>query len=189
MSCVVVQGLISSVAEVVAVSGFVFGIACKLPPSLVILLLNGVFWVVIARHFLWDILCKRINQINHQMTGYEDIDEYFDRKCTLCMKRRLVPLLELVAFLMQLGALISIPIILTHTEHIYNGKNKMYFLIPITLTFISITWSGWLQKYFAKPGIRSTETGERCTARLKSGEYLSCMIIYVAQNVYNGTFE
>ena len=203
--------MISSAAEVVAVCGFVFGVACKLPPSLTILLLNGVFWVVIARHFFWDIVRSRYNhqrtstynqlhdigedldsrnnrRNNHEgvrcQDGYEPLlnsrninqrvgnRNIDDRSCRSC-KHRLVPLLKFVALLIQLSVLITVPIILIHTEHLYNGRKTqniiLCFLIPVTLTLMSIAWLGWLQKYFVKP--RGTVTSDSYTARLKSGEY------------------
>ena len=169
------QGLISSVVEVIAICGFVFGVACKLPPSLTILLLNGVFWVVIARHLIWDIAYKRIN---HHIAGYRDVEEYRDGRYTLCLKRKLVPLLEGFALLLQLSALVAISILLTYRKDKYNGKNTKYltvcFLIPITLTVISVVWSGWLQKYLVEPRLMRSRVAlmdENCTARLKSGEY------------------
>ena len=164
--------MISSVVEVIAICGFVFGVACKLPPSLTILLLNGVFWVVIARHLIWDIAYKRIN---HHMTGYRDVEEYRDGRYTLCLKHKLVPLLEGFALLLQLSALVAISILLTYRKDKYNGKNTKYltvcFLIPITLTVISVVWSGWLQKYLVEPRSRVALMDENCIARLKSGEY------------------
>ena len=166
------QGLISSVAEVIAICGFVFGVACKLPPSLTILLLNGVCWVVIARHLIWDIAYKRIN---HHIAGYRDVEEYRDGRCTLCLKRKLVPLLEGFALMLQLSALVTIPILLTFRKDTDNGKNAKYltvcFLIPVTLTLISVVWSGWLQKYLVKARSGTALTDENSIARLKSGEY------------------
>ena len=166
-----VQGLISSAAEVVALCGFVFGVACKLPPSLTILLLNGVFWVVIARHLIWDIAYKRIY---HHKAGYHIVGEHCEERCTLYLKRRLVPLLEGFALLMQLGALIAVPIILAHTEDYYKNTDKyltVYILIPITLTFISVVWSGWIQKYLMEPkSKKDVGTDKDCIARMKSGE-------------------
>ena len=167
------QGLISSVVEVIAVCGFVFGVACKLPPPLTILLLSGVFWVVIARHFFWDIFYKRV--IRH--SEYDDIDESSTGGFTLFLKRKLVPFLEFIALLMQVGALIAIPIILRHleNENDYDNTDKfitLFILIPVTLTVISVVWSGWIQKYLVEPRIRSrTVNDEVCNARLKSGEY------------------
>jgi len=171
------QGLISSTAEVIAVCGFVFGVACKLPPSLTILLLNGVFWVVIARHIFWDILYKRNN---HRAADYSEINDENEGTCISFLKRKLVPLFEFFAFLMQLGALIAIPILLAYTENNYkssSGNNSskyttLYILIPVTLTIISVVWSGWLQKYFVEPSSRRVAvTDELCIARLKSGEW------------------
>lgn len=165
----------SSAAEVIAICGFVFGVACKLPPSLTILLLNGVFWVVIARHLIWDIVYKRIN---HHIAGYRDVEEYRDGRLTLCLKRKLVPLLEGFALLLQLSALVAIPILLTFRKDTDNGKSTRYltvwFLIPVTLTIISVVWSGWLQKYLVEPRSKTpgaTLMDETYIARLKSGEY------------------
>lgn len=176
---VLLQGLVSSVVEVVAVCGFVFGVACKLPPPLTILLLSGVFWVVIARHFFWDICYKRV--IRH--AEYYDIDESNTGVCSLFLKRKLVPFLEFIALLMQVGALIAIPIILGLSENDYDNANKfttLYILIPVTLTVISVVWSGWIQKYLVEPRIKSrTVRDEVCYARLKSGEYCVIMLWFM----------
>ena len=157
-------------AEVVAICGFVFGVACRLPPSLTILLLCGVFWVVIGRHFFVEIFYKRIIR----RTEYEDIDYSDDGMCVIFLKRKLVPLLECLAFLMQLGTLIAIPILLAYTEDGYDNTDKfmsLYILIPVTLTVISIVWSGWIQKHLVEPKVkRTTVQGKECVARLKSGK-------------------
>lgn len=167
------QGCISSATEVVALCGFVFGVACKLPPSLTILLLNGVFWVVIARHLFWDILYKRNSR---RATEYHDLDEDSEGGAyNGFLKHKFVPVLEFVAFLMQLSALIAIPILLASTEDVYKNTDKymtMFFLIPVTLSFLSVVWSGWLQKYLVEPrSKRHSLTGEPCIARMKSGKY------------------
>lgn len=169
----------SSVAEVIAICGFVFGVACKLPPSLTILLLCGVFWFVIGRHFFWDILYKRVI---HPSDQYDDIEDDTDGVCTVFFKRKVVPLLECVALLMQLGAVIAIPVLLAFTEDQYRGNNDqymtMYILIPVTLTVLSIVWSGWLQKYLVevKNSRRSTVQDEESVARMKSGNYLIIIV-------------
>lgn len=90
------------------------------------------------------------------------------------LKHKLVPILECIAFLMQLGALVAIPVLLAHTEDKYEGRNDkymtMYVLIPVSLTIVSVVWSGWLQKYLVEPRSKgSTVTGDPCMARLKSG--------------------
>ena len=180
--------MISSFAEVVAICGFVFGVACRLPPSLTILLLCGVFSVVIGWHFLWEVFYKIIvhrtgtadvahraeyANIDHQ-TEYEDITDYTDGACAKFCKRKLVPLLECVAFLMQLGTVIAVPILLAYTEDGYDNTDKfmsLYILIPVTLTIISFVWSGWIQKYLVEPNVRRiTAQGKECVARLKSGK-------------------
>ena len=159
--------MLSSVVEVAAVCGFVFGVACKLPPSLTILLLNGVFWVVIGWHLVW--------KFHHRNDAKDDTDQFTRGKCFLCLKFKLVPLLEFVAFLMQLSALIAIPILLAHTENVYKENSDkhlaIYILIPITLTCISTVWSGWLHKYVIEP--RKKENNKDASYRLKSGMYIS----------------
>ena len=163
--------MISSVAEVVAICGFVFGVACRLPPSLTILLLCGVFWVVIGWHFFWEIFYKRVIR----RTEYEDITEYTDSACAIFCKRKLVPLLECLAFVMQLGTVIAVPILLAYTEDGYDNTDKfmsLYILIPVTLIIISFVWSGWIQKYLVEPNVRRiTAQGKECVARLKSGKH------------------
>ena len=168
--------MLSSVVEVAAVCGFVFGVACKLPPSLTILLLNGVFWFVIGWHLVWKVYNRNITE--------DDTDKYTKGKCFLCLKFKLVPLLEFVAFLMQLSVLIVIPILLAYTESIYKKSNDkhlaIYILIPVTLTCISMVWSGWLHKYFVEPKIKETVKD----ARLKSGMYIRKYIfMYVSNNI------
>ena len=167
-----IQGLISSVVEVIAVCGFVFGVACRLPPSLTILLLSGVFWFVIARHFFCDIFYKQVICCSAE---FDNTDEKDQSCCPLFLKHKVVPFLELIAFLMQLGALIAIPYLLAYTESNYNGNNKfltVYILIPVTLTALSVVWSGWAQKYLVEPGAKrgGVEHDKVRTARLKSGE-------------------
>ena len=158
--------------------GFVFGVACKLPPPLTILLLSGVFWVVIARHFFWDIFYKRVIR----RSEYDDIDENNQGAYSLLLKRKVVPFLEFIALLMQVGAVIAIPIILALTENNYDNVDKfisLYILIPVTLTIISVVWSGWIQQYLVEPRIKiRTVNDEVSIARLKSGEYYF-IIIYV----------
>ena len=46
--------MITSFLEVCALCGFVFGVACKLPPSLTILMLNGCFCFPIGFYIIYD---------------------------------------------------------------------------------------------------------------------------------------
>ena len=117
-----------------------------------------------------EIFYKRIVR----RTEYADIDDDDDGVCAVFCKRKLVPLLECMAFLMQLGTLIAIPILLAQTEDGYDNADKfmsLYILIPVTLTIMSIVWSGWIQKYLVEPKVkRLTVQGKECVARLKSGK-------------------
>jgi len=97
-------------------------------------------------------------------------DHNSDEHCTFCLKYKLILPLEFIALLMQLCALFTIPILLAHTENNFKNADKymtLYILIPITLTIISVVWSGWLQKYIM---LSVTENEKSCNARLKSGK-------------------
>ena len=165
--------MISSVAEVIAVCGFVFGVACRLPPSLTILLLSGVYWFVIARHIFCDLFCK---QVVCRSGEFDDINENDQSCCSWFLRRMVVPFLEFIAFLMQLGALIAVPLLLAYTESDYDNNDKflsLYIMIPVTLTVLSVVWSGWAQKHLVDPGAKRSVTvvhDKVYTARLKSGE-------------------
>ena len=123
----------------------------------------GCDWLALSLEISPSKWCKRWYWSIHQ------------RKCFLCLKFKLVPLLEFVAFLMQLSALIAIPILLAHTENVYKENSDkhlaIYILIPITLTCISTVWSGWLHKYVIEP--RKKENNKDASYRLKSGMYIS----------------
>jgi len=164
-----VQGILTSVFEVAAICGFVFGVACKLPPGLTILVLNGVFWFVIAKHFFWDMFSQRRH-------GYNQIENQYVEEgiCTKIFKQKVLPVLELFGFILQVGALIAIPILLSETEDEY--KNDEYhpstlILLPVTLSLVSLLWSGWLQEKLMESGSqRVTVQDEVGTARLKAGQ-------------------
>ena len=81
------------------------------------------------------------------------------------LKHILRTILELLGFLMQLGALASIPVLLS-LEHFYVPSGKAnyhitatYILIPVSLCIISVVWSGWIQKLIMRP------SGNRKTAK------------------------
>ena len=180
--CKFVQGLLSSTAEVAALCGFVFGVACKLPSSLVILLLNGVVWVVIAQHLIWDIHVfykkkhHRTENVDTENLDTENLDtENLDTE-NLEINPPIgyvMPLMETIALLMQLSTLIAIPILLAFTEVNYENTDKymtVYILIPITLTVISVVWSGWIQNYLVKPRSDEAKNDAKNDARMKSGE-------------------
>ena len=164
----VVQGILTSIFEVATICGFVFGVACKLPPGLTILVLNGVFWFVIAKHFFCDMFCQR-------RRGYGEINNQYDEEgiCTKTFKQKIVPVLELFGFILQVGALIAVPILLSVTENGYTKDNyhpSTLILLPVTLSLVSLLWSGWVQeKLMESRSQRVTVQDEVGTARLKAG--------------------
>lgn len=87
------------------------------------------------------------------------------QKCTC-----IVYCLEWLGFLMQLGALVSIPILLSEENFFsLSGKTKHYIvatyvLIPVSLFIISFIWSGLTQTVITKPSSDNNNT-----ARLKTG--------------------
>ena len=155
-----VQGLISSTFEVVALCGFVFGVACKLPPSLTILLLNGVFSFTIAKHLFCPKgkCCFQTGSCGRESNT---------RESTTCLKRILIPLLETIAFLMQLGALMAIPILL-YAEDMFSDKYLTVLMIPVTLSVISVVWSSRKKKKLDRAN--SAEAIDN--TRIKSGNYV-----------------
>ena len=169
-----VQGLVSSTFEVVALCGFVFGVASKLPPSLTILLLNGVFPFAIAKHLFCPKgkCCFQTESCGSENTG---------RESTTCLKHILIPLLETIAFLMQLGALMAIPILL-YVEDMYNDEYLTVLMIPVTLTVISVVWSSRKKKKLV--GANSAEALDNI--RMKSGNYTK--LTYICTYVVNILF-
>ena len=150
--CYIIQGLVTSCFEVCAICGFIYGAACKLPPSLTIPLMNGCFF--------FPILSYLINQIyvccNHQRRGYSKIGENVHRSKKLC-------LFASVGFLMQLGGLVSIPILLSNHFFVPSEETERYviatyILIPVSLFIISIVWSGWIQKKIITSSVNNTDT-------------------------------
>ena len=107
---------------------------------------------------------------------------------------------------MQLGALVSIPVLLS-TEHFYLPSGKAshyitatYILIPLSLCAISVLWSGWIQKLIIRssgnnknakqPLSHETIEFERTsdddeTARLKTGKQIhKCSINSCERSYY-----
>ena len=107
--------------------------------------------------------------------GYSQIEnEYVEEGiCTKLFKQKILPILELFGLILQVGALIAIPILLSETEDRY--KNDLYhpstlILLPVTLSLVSLLWSGWLQeKLLESRSQRVTVQDEVGTARLKAG--------------------
>lgn len=97
-----------------------------------------------------------------------------DKKKETKKLRYLKCLSTLLGFLLQLGVLVSIPVLLSN-EHFYSPTGRIehfviatYILIPISLCVISIVWSGWVQNLIT----RSSDSNNTATARLKTGNWL-----------------
>ena len=113
---------------------------------------------MIARHLIWNIFYKKIYH-HRPVDGQINDPTWFERI--------LIPPIETIALLMQLSALIAIPILLAFTEVNYKATDKymtVYILIPVTLTVISVVWSGWIQNYLSSNKAKND-------ARLQSGVY------------------
>ena len=94
----------------------------------------------------------------------------------------LLTILELLAFLMQLGVLVAIPILLALTKYFSPSGNvehyviATYILLPISLCVISFVWSGWVQNQAMKPSVANPQneakksSDAKHTARFKTGK-------------------
>ena len=111
-------------------------------------------------------------------SGYNEIPNQDDDEgtCTRIFKRKIVPVLEFLGFVLQIGALIAIPVLLSELSNDY--ENDQYhpstlILLPVTLSLISLLWSGWVQEKLMESGSqRVTVQDEVGTARLKAGQLL-----------------
>ena len=101
----------------------------------------------------------------------------------------LITTFELLGFLMQLGALVSIPIFLSNEQFFSpSGRAKRYaiatyIIIPVSLCIISIIWSGWIQNIIIRSPDAATQSlsGEKDKkARLKTGNY-NCIRMFASQ--------
>ena len=157
----------TSFVEVCALCGFVFGVACRLPPSITILILNGCFCFPIGRY----LICQLTNVYKRGISEQSPKGYW----------KYLLMILELLALFMQLGVLVCTPILLS-MEKFYSPSEKSkryvtatYILIPISLILISIVWSGWIQKIITRPSTKQCTGGhdkKLKTARYKTGKYI-----------------
>ena len=204
--------MVTSVIEVLTLCGFVFGVACKIPPSLTILILNGCFCFPIGRYLIYQannynckerIQGKLYSQQRH-LDGYHrvtDINSNSNHKMQPVQhmpsnsnedksKKRYLKyflrMFELFGFLMQLGVLVSIPVVLSN-ENFFSPSGRIkhyavatYILIPVSLSVISFVWSGWIQSKSMRASgandniMKSLNNEEDETARLKTGNYTYC---------------
>ena len=189
--------MITSIIEVLALCGFIFGVACKLPPSLTIFLMNGCFCLPIGwylYHKLRGINCEHAKRKSTPVDILKEASEPLlhdgsaqtkDSSSKGYLNCILTTASEVLGFIMQLGALVSIAVLLS-TDHFYepSGKAKYhviatYILIPVTLFIISILWSGWIQELTMRPSGSKTakqildERKDREVADLESASELT----------------
>lgn len=171
----------TSIVEVLALCGFIFGVACKLPPSITILLLNGCFCFPIGSYLVYQTFNRNRDNQTQTNNGYRNLEApdhemseaSHDREQQLQKGylKHLHTILELLGFLMQLGALVGIPIFLSEEKYFSpSGKIEYrivftYILIPVSLSVISIVWSGWIQNKIMK-----SSRNDKYNARLKTGK-------------------
>jgi len=136
--------LITSIIEVFTLCGFVFGVACKLPPSLTILILNGCFCFPISYYLIYQ-------ANNYRCKGQAQEQRYLQISEQQSLKNRskyLLTALELLGFLMQLGALVCIPVLLSenHFFTIRESKTLCYCYICFnpSLTLCYFYYMVWL---------------------------------------------
>ena len=100
---------------------------------------------------------------------------------------------ELLGFLMQLGALVSIPILLSNEQFFSpSGRAKRYviatyIIIPVSLSIISMIWSGWIQNITIRSPDAATQSlihEKDKKARLKTG-YHNKLDSYIRTYVVN----
>ena len=164
----IIQGLITSFAEVCALCGFVFGVACKLPPSLTILILNGCFCCPIGCY----LTCKAIKRfriikncscfplINSEETDSErgsilyltDIDQELEpnssqetateQQESKKWKSFIIPFItttcETFGFIIQLSVLASIPILLS-MEQYFSPSGRTKHNVAATCILIPVS--------------------------------------------------
>ena len=189
--------MITSITEVYTLCGFIYGAACKLPPLLTILIMNSCFCFPIGYYFIHQLRGINAKVRKHDNQLYESIGSNGSNSAAtedLPLKGKCAVItLEVLGFIMQLGALVSIPVLLA-TKHFYvlSGKanhyiTATYILIPVSLGVISILWSGWIQKLIMRASgnnmplsnettdleLERTSVDDDKTARLKTGSYVN----------------
>ena len=133
-----------------------------MPPSLVIVILNGCFSFPIGSYLFSKLHCLKnqtddlITDEEMTLTGDEAEKSIADQAGdTSTTNNKMSPVcawiltsMETIAFFMQIVMLIMIPVLLVS---IYTNKYRLVaVLIPITLIVLSIVWSGWITVWFQK---------------------------------------
>ena len=172
--------------EVAALCGFVFGVACKLPPALTILVLNGCFCFPIGafltRRKLFGCLNIRLRSTQPFDGNYHRLQEPASAELNGGTETRqkqpsrvvhnvITTILEAMGFLMQCGVMVAIPILLNAERCYYIA---VIILLPISLFLLSFIWSGWavMQKKLTRHG-KIIYGGDRLKAGRITTQYLS----------------
>ena len=185
----------TSIVEVLTLCAFVFGVACKIPPSLTIVILNGCFWYPIVQYLIHQTTNRHQDQGNYERNqsnrnGYtsilgsdgqhtqaeENLENGQDEQQTgQQMSKKYLKyvriVLEILCLVLQLGALVGVPILLSNSFSPSGAvKDRIvatYILIPVSLFVISFLWSGWTQNHTIK------SSDGNSTARYKTGKQYS----------------
>ena len=187
----------TSIVEVLTLCAFVFGVACKLPPSLTILILNGCFLYPIGRYLVHQVMNHKQRHLNHRnyesnqshRNGYASLpgsdeqhtqteenlengqEQQTDQQMSKKYLKYVCIVLEISGLVLQLGALVGVPIVLSKffspSGAVKNRIVATYILIPVSLFIISFIWSGWTQSYTIK------SSDGNSNARYKTGKQYS----------------
>ncbi|XP_065897233.1 chitin synthase chs-2-like isoform X2 [Dysidea avara] len=175
-------GFVTTLIEVAALCGFVFGVACRLPPSLTILLLNGCFSFPIGYYLIVGKLrklCPRTRD-NYQNLSEGNDEEHNDgqnneqQTSNKCI-RKLLTFFEILGFLVQLGVVVAAIPALSLQEKALTKPVITVIIMVLSLVLISFVWSGWIQQKVSK----SYGETRPCSARLKAGLLTSTLRIFL----------
>ena len=104
----------------------------------------------------------------NEITNQDDDDD--EGTCTRIFKRKIVPVLGFLGFVLQIGALIAIPFLLSKLSNDYQSDKyhpSTLILLPVTLSLMSVVVREKLMELRSQ---RVTVQDEVGTARLKAGQ-------------------
>lgn len=141
------QGAVSSAAEVIAMSFFVFAVLCYLTPYLAIFTLQPVF----IFQFLGDIVCDKI--------PYFCNCKHYNQAMGSCLERWYFKIRKFFRFLLKnksmrfLASLLQFLGMVGFTVFIWIVKKQFISVIalPLSIATFSIVWSNKVQVYLASP--------------------------------------